>query len=116
MNLSFSAADWLNIAINFFLPTVVALVTARFASGGLKAVVLLALSAVSGFLVSWLDAYNTAVAFNFSQAGVTVLVGFAVAVLTHFGLFKPLAVTGRDGAIQTTLPRGIGRRAGRHEA
>ena len=115
MNFGISTADWLNIAINFVLPAVVAVVTSRLASGGVKAVVLLALSAISGFLVSWLDASNNGLPFDFSQAGVTVLVGFAVAVLAHFGLFKPLAITGRDGAIQARLPRGFrGFARGRH--
>jgi hypothetical protein len=110
-----SAAQWLNLAINVALPAVVALITARMASSGLKAVVLLALSAVSGFLTAALDAVTNTASFDWSQAGFTVLSGFAVAVLTHFGLLKPLGVTGSAGAIQTSVPGGVGA-AGRHEA
>jgi len=115
VGLTISAAQWLNVAINLVLPALVALVTARLASGGLKAVVLLLLSAISGFLVSWLDAYTNAWVFDWSQAGFTMLIGFAVAVLAHFGLLQPLAITGKDGGIQRALPGGLGRR-GRHEA
>lgn len=70
--------------------------------------VLLFLSSVSGFLISALDASNSGAAFDFHQAGFTVLTGFAVAVLAHFGLLSPLALTGSNGAIQSWLPGGLG--------
>lgn len=110
-----SLAQWLNVGVNIVLPALVALVTARLAHPGLKAVVLLFLSAVSGFLTSWLDAENGAHLFVPSQVAFTVLTGFAVAVLAHFGLLSPLAITGRDGAIQTSVPSGLGG-DGKHEA
>lgn len=108
MGTSISNAQWLNVAINVVLPAVVALVTARLAHPGLKAVLLLFLSAVSGFLVSALAAVDSGVGFDWSQAGFTVLSGFAVAVLAHFGLLKPMSITGAQGSIQTSMPGGVG--------
>ena len=108
MGTTISAAQWLNVAINVVLPALVALVTSRVAHPGLKAVVLLFLSAVSGFLISWLDAVSMSSAFDWSQSGFTVLLGFGVAVLTHFGLLKPAGITGSEGSIQTSAPGGLG--------
>lgn len=109
MIVTIGASDWLNFAINAGLPALVALVTARLAHPGLKAVVLLFLSAVSGFLTSWLAACATiCAAFDWPHTVFSVLSGFAVAVLVHFGLLSPLAITGSGGAIQTAVPSGIG--------
>lgn len=117
MGITVSAAQWLNLAINVVLPALVALVTARLAHPGLKAVILLFLSAVSGFLISALDAQNTGLPWDWSQAGFTVLSGFAAAVLAHFGLLKPLSITGSQGAIATKFSGGAGGggSVGRHE-
>lgn len=112
---TFTAAQLLNVGINVLLPLLVALVTNQLASSGLKATLLLFLSAVSGFLVSWLDAVNGGVPFDWSQAVLTVLSGFIVAVASHFGLLSPLNITGSNGLIQAAVPQGVGGR-GRHEA
>jgi hypothetical protein len=122
MGITISGAQWLNLLINLFLPALTAWVTARNASAQLKAVVLLILSALSGFLVSWLDALNNALIFDWSQAGFTALTGFLFAVAVHFGLLKPIGLTGSDGHIQLRLPGGLGDssapapKPGRHEA
>lgn len=108
MGITVSGAQWLNLLINLFLPALVAWVTARNASAAVKSVVLAFLSAVSGFLVTWLDDLTNGAAFDWSQAGFTVLSGFAFAVLMHFGLLKPLRVTGSDGTIALTVPGGLG--------
>ena len=93
------ASTWLNLAISSLLPALVALVTAQNAHPGIKAVVLLFLSAASGFLTAWGDAVANSVPFDWSTAGVTALAGFAVAVLSHFGLLGPAGVTGSGGVI-----------------
>lgn len=118
MVITISTAQWINFAVNVVLPALVALITSRLAHPGLKAVVLLFLSAVSGLLMSWLDAVNTGNLFDWSQAGFTLLSGFAVAVLAHFGLLKPFSITGSNGAIQSSVPRGLGGGSaiGKHEA
>lgn len=120
MGITVSGAQWLNLLINLFLPAVVAWVTARNASAQLKSILLALLSALSGFLVSWLDALNNLLPFDWSQAGFTVLTGFLFAVAFHFGLLKPAGLTGSEGSIQLRVPGGLGdtsiRRSGRHEA
>ena len=105
-----SGAQWLNLAVNVLLPIVVALVTSRAASGSVKAVTLLALSAVSGLLTSWLAAAEAGAPFDISQAGFTVVTGFVVAVAAHFGAWKPAGVTGASGRVQLAVPAGVGGR------
>jgi hypothetical protein len=111
MLVTIDPSQWLNLAINVFLPALVALVTARAAHPGVKAVTLMFLSAVSGFLTYWLDATTNHELFQWQQAAFTVLSGFAVAVLSHVGVLEPFGVTGAGGAIQRAVPKGIGRKA-----
>lgn len=113
MGTTISLAQWLNAGINVLLPILVAVLTSRVADGAVKAFVLLLLSAVSGYLVSWLSALDNGLAFDFSQASFTAVLGFVVAVAAHFGVWKPGGVTGSGGAVQGAMPGGIG---GRHSA
>lgn len=106
-------AQVISALVGTVLPIAVALVTSRVASPGLKAVTLLVLAAITSFLSEWLTALNTALAFDASQAGFGVLLTFVAAVAAHFGLWKPAAVTGSDGAVARALPAGVG---GRHAA
>jgi hypothetical protein len=112
---SIGPSQWLDLAINAPLPAVVALVTHRLAHPGIKAAVLLFLSALSGFLITWQDAVVNSLPFDWSAAGFTALSGFAVAALTHFALLGPMSVTGAGGVIATTFPGGLGAPHGRHE-
>jgi hypothetical protein len=106
-------AQGISALVGTLLPILVALVTARVASGAVKAVVLLLLSAVSSFLSEWLVALNSAATFDFSQAAYGVLLTFVVAVAGHFGFWKPADVTGSEGSVQRSVSGGVG---GRHAA
>jgi len=111
----------LNLIINAVLPTLVAFITARESDSWVKAIVLMVLSAVSGFLTIWLDAVSQHTTFNTSQAVFTIVSGFAVAVLSHFGALSPLRLTGSRGLIQRLVPGGLGApkhvaAANKHEA
>jgi hypothetical protein len=78
-------------------------VTTRVTHAGWKAVLLLALSTVNGFLVEYAapgDGYDV------GTAAVLALVAFATGVLAHFGLWKP---TGVAGAAQDSLVTGRAR-------
>jgi hypothetical protein len=97
MGTTISSAQWLNLGVNVLLPILVAVITTRAASGAIKALALLILSAASGFLIAWLDAVNHALAFDFSQAGFTAVTGLVVAIAGHFGFWKPVGATGSDG-------------------
>lgn len=105
--MTISLAQLISLLVGTVLPVVVAVVTARVSHPGVKAVTLLALAAVSSFLSEWLVAINTAAVFDFSQAGLGVLVTFVAAVAAHFGWWKPIAVTGSAGTVQSALPKGI---------
>jgi hypothetical protein len=103
-----TALQWLNVLINVLLPIVVAVVTSRTADGAAKALTLLVLSAIAGLGTSALAAMNAGQAFDWSQAGFTTLVGFVIAVASHFGVWKPAALTGSAGVIQLRMPGGLG--------
>jgi hypothetical protein len=97
---------WLNLLISMLLPIVVAVVTKRFAAGSVKAVTLIALSVITGWLTS-LQA--TGGAFEIKSAVTAVLVSFVAATASHFGLLAPANITGADGVVQRTVQGGIGR-------
>jgi hypothetical protein len=91
-------AQLISATVGTLLPILVAVVTDRVAQGATKALVLLLLAAVSSFLSAWLVALNAGVPFDFAQAAFGVLLTFVVAVATHFGFWKPVRVTGEEGA------------------
>jgi hypothetical protein len=111
-----TASEWLTFLINTALPIVVALVTSRFADSAFKALVLLGLSAVSGVLVGVLAAVNAGQAIDWSHVLFTALVGYLIAVVAHFGLWKPVAVTGSAGVVQVKAPSGMGGRHAQRDA
>ncbi|MEV6504765.1 hypothetical protein AB0M61_01420 [Streptomyces sp. NPDC051642] len=91
MTANLPAAYWLGLLISTGLPVLVGLVTTRVTSGGLKAVLLLALSGANGFLVELAGPHDSG--YSWQTAAVLALVSFAVGVLTHFGLLKPAGVS-----------------------
>lgn len=103
-----TAATLVNLVVNTLLPMLVALVTARNAHPGLKALVLLVASIISGVLTTWLQAQHTGIPFDLAHTLLMIAEGWAVAILTHYGLLKPTKVTGSNGAIQLQLPGGLG--------
>lgn len=116
MGSTITASEWLTLAINTVLPIVVAFVTSRFADSAVKALVLLLLSTVSGVLVGVLAAVEAGQAVDWSHVLFTALVGYLVAAVAHFGLWKPTGVTGSNGVVQVKAPAGIGGRHARDAA
>jgi hypothetical protein len=92
MTANLPAAYWLGLLISTVLPVLVGLVTKRVTSAGLKAVLLLALSVLNGFLVELGGPHDSN--YSWQTAAVLALVSFAAGVLTHFGLLKPVGVSG----------------------
>jgi len=92
------AAYWIGLLISTVLPVLVGLVTTRVTHAGVKAVLLLALSGLTGFLVEYAGPHGDD--YSVQTAAVLALVSFAVGVLSHFGLLKP---TGISGKAQDTL-------------
>ncbi|MFJ6487130.1 hypothetical protein [Streptomyces californicus] len=92
MQPTLDTAYWLGLAIGVVLPVLVGLVTTRVTSSGTKAVLLLFLTALNGFLV---ELANPGDNYQVGSAVVLWAVSFATGVLTHFGLWKPTGVAGR---------------------
>lgn len=93
-----------NLVIGVVLPFVVSLVTAKVASGRVKAFVLLVLSLLSASVV-------TAVAdssFAWDEVLNDAIVIWPTAILTHYGFWKPTNVTGSEGVINAVAPGGLG--------
>jgi hypothetical protein len=107
MNVSLDQAYWLGLAISVLLPVLVGLVTTRVTHAGVKAVLLLALTAVNGFLIE-LQAGGEG--YDFGTAVTLTLVSFGTAVLSHFGLWKPTGVSGKaqDSLITARTSRTLG--------
>ena len=107
MTVTLDRAYWLALLINVLLPVIVGLVTTRVTSAGTKAVLLLALSGVSGFLTELAHPVD---GWDAGTAAVLALVAFGTAVLSHFGLWKPTGVAGKaqDSLITSrSQPRGV---------
>lgn len=104
---------WLSVAVSVVLPLLVALITARVADSAVKALVLLVLATLSGVGTAVLDAQATGQAIDLGQLLFDALVSFLLAVGWHFGLLKPVNLTGANGVVQTKVPAGVG---GRHAA
>lgn len=93
MSVSLDRAYWLGLLVSVILPVLVGLVTTRVTHAGVKAVLLLGLSAVNGFVVEYAGPHDAG--YSVGTAAVLALVGFGTAVLAHFGFWKPVGVAGR---------------------
>lgn len=98
MQVHLDSAYWIGLVISVVLPVLVGLVTTRVTHAGVKAVLLLALSAANGFLVEFAGPHDAG--YSVGTAAVLALVSFATGVLSHFGLWKP---TGLSGVAQDRL-------------
>lgn len=92
MNVNLDQAYWLGLLISLVLPVLVGLVTTRVVNAGVKAVLLLALSALNGFIVEFAAG---GAGYDVGSAIVLSLVAFGTGVLMHFGLWKPSGVAGK---------------------
>jgi hypothetical protein len=105
MDASLDKAYWLGLAIRVVLPVLVGLVTKRVTHAGVKAVLLLALSTLNGFLV---ELANPGPDWDFGTAAILSLVAFATGVLAHFGLWKPAGVSDKaQAALGGGAPRSV---------
>jgi hypothetical protein len=77
------------ILIGVVLPLVVGLVTKRYTSPTVKAVLLLAASALTAFITEWANSAN----FVWQQALLTMILTFGTGVVAHLGLWRPTGVT-----------------------
>lgn len=96
---------WLTFLISVILPTLVAVVTAKVANSGIKAIVLIVLNILTGWLTSLGATHGQ---FELKAAAIGFFVSFVTAVSAHYGFLKPAGITGSQGVIQTAVPGGVG--------
>ncbi|QCX81287.1 hypothetical protein C9F11_38520 [Streptomyces sp. YIM 121038] len=105
MNASLDKAYWIGLAISVALPVLVGLVTKHVTHAGVKAVLLLGLATLNGFLV---ELGNPGPGWDFGTAVVLALVSFATGVLAHFGLWKPAGLSDKaQSALGGGNPRAV---------
>lgn len=93
MNVNLDTAYWLGLLVSVVLPVLVGLVTTRVTNAGVKAVLLLALSTATGFVVEYVGPHDAG--YSVGTAAVLALVSFATGVLSHFGFWKPVGVSAK---------------------
>ncbi|MFE7485443.1 hypothetical protein [Streptomyces sp. NPDC057552] len=98
MQPTLDTAYWLGLAIGVVLPVLVGLVTTRVTSPGTKAVLLLFLAALNGFLV---ELANPGDDYQVGSAVILWAVSFGTGILAHFGLWKPTGVSARAQDVGT---------------
>jgi hypothetical protein len=101
--------NWFTLLLTIVLPALTALVTKQLANPGLKAIVLLALSVIGSFITTWYQAAALGQPYDWVSGALTAGFIFLTGSLVHFGLLKPIGVTGADGAIARGTPKtGLG--------
>jgi hypothetical protein len=105
MNQPIDEAYWIGLLISVALPVLVGLVTKKVTHPGVKAVLLLALSTLNGFLVEFA---HPGPDYDLGTAVVLSLVAFATGVLAHFGVWKPTGVSDKaQRALGGGAPRAV---------
>ncbi|MGW0060345.1 hypothetical protein ACWDTT_10505 [Streptosporangium sandarakinum] len=96
----FDTALVLGLVVGPFLSLIVGLVTKASWSGAVKGILLAALAAADGFIVSWQQAAEAGAAFDWKTAFLVALGAFIAAHTTHGAIWK---TTGATAAVQRTL-------------
>ncbi|MFF7335465.1 hypothetical protein [Streptomyces sp. NPDC008150] len=96
MTATLDQAYWLGLLISFVLPLLVGLVTTRVTNSGVKAVLLLALSTLNGFIA---EAADHPSGWSWGTAVILSLVSFGTGVAAHFGLWKPTGASAKAQAL-----------------
>lgn len=97
--------DVLNLVLAAVLPMLTALITARWANSAVKTVVLVLLSVIAVALQGVFDDDGL---LHVREFFIQTCLQFLLATGAHFGLLKPLSVTGSTGVVASTVPQGIG--------
>jgi len=93
MQPTLDTAYWIGLLISFVLPLLVGLVTTRVTSPAVKAVLLLFLTALNGFLVEFAGPHPDG--YSVGSAVILWAVSFGTGVAAHFGLWRPTGVSGK---------------------
>lgn len=79
----------LNVALQFVLPAVVALVTTKLTGRRFQFLLLLGLTLVTTVGTQAFDAHAAGAPLNLVQIIVTAVINFAISLLSHYGVWKP---------------------------
>lgn len=101
MTAHLDAAYWLGLLASVVLPVLVGLVTTRVTSPGAKAVLLLGLSVINGFVVEYA---HPGPDYDVGTAAILSLVAFGTGVLAHFGLWKPTGISSKAQDVGAAKP------------
>lgn len=93
MTVNLDQAYWLGLLVSVVLPVLVGLVTTRVVHAGTKAILLLALSTLTGFVTEYAGPHDAG--YSVGTAAVLALVSFGTGTLAHFGFWKPVGVSTR---------------------
>lgn len=95
MPLEMNTRGLVALALQFLLPLLVGLLTKAGWPTRTKAILLLALTAVTQFLVQLQDSLSGADGsrFDWQSVAYAIMIGFVVSVASHFGLWKPTGAT-----------------------
>jgi hypothetical protein len=104
MNITVDAV-WLDLVMGTVLPIVVAIVKRRYGRVWVGAVLLAVLAAAEAVLREVMGANGR---FDIKPVLIHFFLTFISGVAMHFGLLKPVGVTGDEGAVQRVIPAGIG--------
>lgn len=83
----------IGLIVSTVLPLLVGLVTTVNISGGVKAVILAALAAVTGLGTELLAAINSGTTYDLGTGLLVALGAFLIAVGMHFGIWKPVGAS-----------------------
>ncbi len=97
--------DVLNLLLAAVLPMLTAVITARFANSSIKSLTLVLLTVISTALQTIFDDGGS---FEVRPFLITTVMQFVLSVGLHFGLLKPISITGENGAIASSVPAGVG--------
>jgi hypothetical protein len=96
---------YVGLLVSTVLPNLTALITAKMATGRYKTAVLGGLSVVAGAAQQVMNAHGT---FIPKMLLLWSAATFATSVVAHYGLLKPVGLTGSAGTLARTLPGGLG--------
>lgn len=95
MNILFNLDPTLviQLLVSTVLPLLVGLVTTKFTSGGLKAILLAGLALVTSLLVELGNAVAAGVPYDLGAGLLLAIPTFLIAVGMHYGLWKPVGAS-----------------------
>lgn len=110
------ALEWWQLLLSTILPVLTGLITARVAHSGMKATILAALAALTELARQVVDLSVGGSEVQIVEIFPNTVSVFVIAVAMHYGFWKPVKVTGREGLVPLAVPGGVGGGgpAGRH--